>query len=316
MDILSIVVPCYNEEAVLPETIKRLSLFMDKMIEKGKISPDSYLLFVDDGSYDTTWDIITKYNSENKYVTGLKLAGNAGHQNALFAGLMTAVQNADIMVSIDADLQDDINVIEEMVDKYHDGFDIVYGVRKSRETDTAFKRNTALAFYKLMNAMGVKTVYNHADFRLMSNRAVRQLSQYGERNLFLRGIVPLIGYNATTVYYDRSERFAGESKYPLSKMISFAIDGITSFSVKPMYMISGLGIAAVLLSIVAALYALVSFIVGKTVPGWTSIIFSLWFLGGVVLLSVGIVGQYIGKIYLEVKHRPRYNVEIYLEKKE
>lgn len=314
-DILAIVVPCYNEEEVLPETVKRLSSLVDNMVQKGKVSPESYLLFVDDGSKDATWKLIEKYNMENKFVSGVKLAGNTGHQNALFAGLMAAQQNADMIVSIDADLQDDINVIEEMVDKYHSGFDIVYGVRNKRETDTFIKRNTALAFYKLMNFMGAKTVYNHADFRLMSNRAVEELSKYGERNLFLRGIVPLIGYNTTTVYYERHSRFAGESKYPFSKMINFAIDGITSFSVKPMHMISCLGIVSVMLSIVAAVYALLSFFVGKTVPGWTSIIFSIWFLGGVILLSIGIVGQYIGKIYLEVKHRPRYNVETYLKKR-
>ena len=313
MDILSIVVPCYNEEEVLPETVKKLSGLVDRMIQKGKISPESYILFVDDGSHDKTWSLIEKYNAENGFISGLKLAGNAGHQNALFAGLMAAKEFSDISVSIDADLQDDINVIEEMVDKYHKGFDIVYGVRSKRETDTFLKRNTALLFYKFMEAMGAKTVYNHADFRLMSKRALEQLAQFGERNLFLRGIVPLIGYNTTTVYYERRERFAGKSKYSPKKMISFAIEGITSFSIRPMHLISGLGISVVVLSIIAAVYSFISFLLGKTVPGWTSMMLSIWFLGGVILLSIGVVGQYIGKVYLEVKHRPRYNIETFLK---
>jgi len=315
MDILSVVVPSYNEEEVLPETVKRLTGLMDEMVAEKKISPKSFILFVDDGSKDKTWKIIEKYNSEKDNVSGLKLAGNSGHQNALFAGLMAAKESSDITVSIDADLQDDITVIKDMVDKYHEGFDIVYGVRSKRETDSFLKRNTALAFYKFMNFMGAKTVYNHADYRLMSKRAIEQLSQYGERNLFLRGIVPLIGYNTTSVYYERKSRFAGKSKYSPKKMLSFALDGITSFSVKPMYLIAGMGLTVVFLSLIAAVYSFVSFLFGKTVPGWTSIILSLWFLGGLILLSIGIVGQYIGKIYLEVKHRPRYNVEIYLSNK-
>ena len=316
MEILSVVVPCYNEEAVLPETVKRLSALLEEMIESRLISDKSFLLFVDDGSADNTWNLIKKYNNENKFVSGLKLACNAGHQNALFAGLMKAKELSDFTVSIDADLQDDIGVIKDMVKKYNEGCDIVYGVRKSRETDTFLKRNTALAFYKFMNMMGAKTVYNHADFRLMSRRAVEQLSRFGERNLFLRGIVPLIGYNTASVYYDRRQRFAGESKYSPKKMLGFALDGITSFSVKPMYLISAMGLIVVLLSIAAALYSFVSFVAGRTVPGWTSIILSVWFLGGMILLSVGIVGQYIGKIYLEVKHRPRFNVESFLPNRE
>lgn len=312
MDVLTIVVPCYNEEEVLPETKVRLLALLDDMIKAEKISEDSRILFVNDGSKDITWSLIEEYHKEDKRITGLKLAKNAGHQNALFAGLMKAKEDSDILVSVDADLQDDINVIKEMVDKYHEGNDIVYGVRKERKTDTFFKRTTALAFYKVMDFMGANTIYNHADFRLMSKRAVEHLAEFDERNLFLRGMVPLIGYQTAEVYYDRTERFAGESKYPLKKMIALAIDGITSFSVKPMTMISGVGITFVFISILAAIYSLISFFTGNVVPGWTSLILSVWFLGGMILLSIGIVGQYIGKIYIEVKHRPRYNIEKYL----
>lgn len=312
MDVLTIVVPCYNEEEVLPETKVRLLALLDDMIKTEKISEDSRILFVNDGSKDITWSLIEEYHKENKKITGLKLAKNAGHQNALFAGLMKAKEDSDILVSVDADLQDDINVIKEMVDKYHEGNDIVYGVRKERKTDTFFKRTTALAFYKVMDFMGANTIYNHADFRLMSKRAVEHLAEFDERNLFLRGMVPLIGYQTAEVYYDRTERFAGESKYPLKKMIALAIDGITSFSVKPMTMISSVGITFVFISILAAIYSLISFFTGNVVPGWTSLILSVWFLGGMILLSIGIVGQYIGKIYVEVKHRPRYNIEKYL----
>lgn len=313
MDVLTIVVPCYNEEEVLPETKVRLLALLDDMIKSEKIAKNSKILFVNDGSKDITWQLIEEYHEEDKRITGLKLAKNAGHQNALFAGLMYAKEDSDILVSVDADLQDDINVIKEMVDKYHEGNDIVYGVRKERKTDTFFKRTTALAFYKVMDFMGANTIYNHADFRLMSKRAVEHLAEFDERNLFLRGMVPLIGYKTTEVYYDRTERFAGESKYPLKKMIALAIDGITSFSVKPMTMISGVGITFVFISILAAIYSLISFFTGNVVPGWTSLILSVWFLGGMILLSIGIVGQYIGKIYIEVKHRPRYNIEKYLK---
>lgn len=316
MDILSVVVPCYNEEEVLPETVKRLIELFEEMIKEKLISEKSFILFVDDGSADNTWNLIAKYNSGNRFVCGLKLAGNAGHQNALYAGLMKAKDISDVTVSVDADLQDDINVIKEMIKKYSEGFDIVYGVRSQRKTDSFLKRNTALAFYKFMNIMGAKTVYNHADFRLMSKRAVEQLSYYGERNLFLRGIVPLIGYNTASVYYKRQSRFAGETKYSPKKMFAFALDGITSFSVKPMYIISAMGLLVVILSIIAAIYSFISFVAGRAVPGWTSIILSVWFLGGMILLSVGIVGQYIGKIYLEVKHRPRFNIENFLPGKE
>lgn len=309
---LSIVVPCYNEEPVLQETTVRLSAVLDSLVEKRKISSDSFILYVNDGSRDKTWTLIASLHERNPYVKGLNLAGNVGHQNALMAGLMTAKGYADVLVSIDADLQDDVSVIEEMVDRYKEGYDIVYGVRSSRDSDTFFKKNTALAFYKLMSWLGVKSVYNHADYRLMSRRAVEQLGNYKERNLFLRGIVPLIGYETTSVYYRRSERFAGESKYPLSKMFNFAIDGITSFSVKPLRLIASLGFLFLLCSLVAVVYTLYVYFNGETVAGWASLMLSVWFLGSLILIAIGIVGEYIGKIYLEVKERPRYNIEKFL----
>ena len=307
---LSIVVPCYNEEQVLKETASRLVALMNRMADAQQIDPQrSSILFVNDGSSDQTWPLIVELHQSLPYVCGVKLAGNVGHQNALMAGLDTARTLADAIISIDADLQDDINVIPEMVTLYAEGYDIVYGVRRERTTDTWFKRNTALGFYHLMRWWGVRSVYNHADFRLMSRRAVEQLGQYRERNLFLRGIVPLIGYKTTQVYYDRAERFAGESKYPLSKMINFAIDGITSFSVAPVRMIIYIGLAFILISVVMLGYVMVSLANGTAVPGWSSLLLSLWFIGGSVLLSIGVVGEYIGKIYLEVKARPRYNIE-------
>lgn len=314
MDRLAIVVPCYNEEEVLKIASEALRGVLNDLSAKGKISDDSFILFVNDGSKDRTWELIEE---EHKLypgqVFGVKLAGNVGHQFALTAGLITAKDMSDVTVSIDADLQDDINVIEEMIDKFHAGNDIVYGVRKERKTDTFFKRTTAQAFYKLMALMGVKTVYNHADFRLMSKRAVEQFSLYKETNLFLRGMMPLIGYQTDSVYYDRKERVAGESKYPLKKMLALAFNGISSFSVKPISFILGLGMFIILCSIVAAIYAFISYFTGHVVAGWTSLILSLWFLGGVQLLSIGLVGQYIGKIYIEVKHRPRYNIEKILD---
>ncbi len=315
MDRLAIVVPCYNEEEVIEISSKALREVLDNLIEKKKVSEDSYILFVDDGSKDKTWSLIEKEFRAHSTVKGLKLAGNVGHQFALTAGLMTAREWSDVTVSIDADLQDDVNVIEEMIDRFHEGFDIVYGVRNSRKTDTFFKRTTAQGFYKLMAAMGVKTVYNHADFRLMSKRAVDQLSKYHETNLFLRGLVPLIGYQTTTVGYDRKERVAGESKYPLKKMLALAFNGISSFSVKPIDLISGVGSGIIVISIIAAIYALVSYFTGHVEAGWTSLILSIWFLGGVQLVSIGMIGKYIGKIYLEVKNRPRYNVETFLNEK-
>lgn len=314
MDRLAIVVPCYNEEEVLKIASEALRGVLSDLISKNKISDDSFVLFVNDGSKDRTWELIEEEHSKYpSMIYGLKLAGNVGHQYALTAGLNTAVNMCDISVSIDADLQDDIDVIEEMVDRYHAGNDIVYGVRKKRTTDTLFKRFTAQSFYKLMNMMGVKTVYNHADFRLMSKRAMEGFSQYKESNLFIRGIVPCIGYGSDCVYYDRKERVAGESKYPLKKMLALAFNGISSFSVKPISFITNLGIIIILLSFLAAIYALVSYFTGNVEKGWTSLILSIWFIGGVQLLSIGLIGQYIGKIYMEVKQRPRYIIEKLLD---
>ena len=310
MDRLAIVVPCYNEEPMLKLTSEALRGVIKDLIAKGKVSDDSFVMFVNDGSKDKTWDLIEEeHKLYPEIVKGVKLAGNVGHQYALTAGLLTAKDMCDVTISIDADLQDDVSVIEEMIDKFHEGKDIVYGVRKKRKTDTFFKRTTAQGFYKFMSMMGVKTIYNHADFRLMSKRAVEQYSKYEESNLFIRGIIPLIGYETDSVYYDRKERVAGESKYPLKKMIALAFNGISSLSVKPITMITGLGLIIILLSILAAIYAFVSYAKGVTVPGWTSLILSIWFLGGVQLLCIGLIGQYIGKIYIEVKHRPRYNIE-------
>ena len=305
---LNIVVPCYNEEAVLQETTKQLSLIIDALIKKGKIS-DCSIVYVDDGSHDTTWVLIEQLQAENKYVHGLKLAQNVGHQHALWAGLEYSADKCDAVVSIDADLQDDVSVIEQMIDEYMNGCDVVFGVRKERKTDTVFKRTTALAFYKLMQKMGVDIVYNHADFRLTSQRATQELMQYPERNMFVRGMVKLLGYKSSEVYYDRKERFAGESKYPIKKMINFALDGITSFSVQPLRIITSFGFIVMILSIVAALYALISYMCGSVVAGWTSMLISLWFIGGAILLSIGVLGEYIGKIYKETKRRPRYHIE-------
>ena len=309
--ILAIVVPCYNEEEVLPQTNEQLGSLLDGMIRDRLVGAGSYILYVNDGSRDRTWSLIEQFSSP--HVRGLKLAGNVGHQNALMAGLLTASQDADVTVSIDADLQDDINVIPEMMRKFDAGCDIVYGVRKKRETDTFFKRTTAQSFYKFMSGMGVKTVYNHADFRLMSRRAVEALSQYEERNLFLRGLVPLLGYKTDSVYYDRSARMAGESKYPLSKMLSFAIDGITSFSVKPLRLIFYLGSLFLLISLAILAYVIIALCKGNGVQGWASLMLSIWFVGGCVLICLSVIAAYIGRIYTEEKHRPRYNIEKYLK---
>lgn len=310
MDKLAIVVPCYNEEEVLETASATLRGVLDDLIAKQKIASDSFILFVNDGSKDRTWKLIeAQHNAYPVQVYGVKLACNVGHQSALTAGLLTAMELSDVTVSIDADLQDDVAVIEEMIDKFHEGKDIVYGVRKERKTDTFFKRVTAQGFYKLMAMMGVKTVYNHADFRLMSKRAVEHFSKFKETNMYLRGMMPLIGYETDSVYYDRKERFAGESKYPLKKMLALAFNGISSFSVKPISMIMGLGVIIILCSILAAVYALISYFTGNVEPGWTSLILSIWFLGGLQLLAIGMVGLYIGKIYMEVKERPRYNIE-------
>lgn len=305
---LNIVVPCFNEEAVLQETTKQLSQLVDQLVAKGKIQACD-IVYVDDGSRDTTWSLIEQLQQQNKYVHGLKLAANVGHQFALWAGLEYSADKCDAVISIDADLQDDIAAIEQMVDAYHEGCDVVFGVRKERKTDTRFKRWTALSFYSLMQRMGVNIVYNHADFRLTSRRATQELMRYPERNMFIRGMVKLLGFKTAEVYYDRKERFAGESKYPLSKMLNFAVDGITSFSIQPLRLITTFGFIVTLLSIVAAIYALVSYLCGTTVVGWTSMLISIWFIGGAILLSLGIIGEYIGKIYRETKRRPRYHIE-------
>lgn len=306
---LYIVVPCYNEQEVFPQTVAALTGVLEDLLQKQKIGPASRLLFVDDGSRDATWQLIAQEQGRNPFVCGVKLAGNVGHQNALLAGLMAAKPHCDVSISIDADLQDDVAAIEEMVDQYHNGCEIVYGVRSSRAKDSFFKRCSAQGFYKFMRLMGVKTVYNHADFRLMGAHALEALAQYGERNLYLRGMVTLIGYKTGCVYYARGARAAGESKYPLKKMLSFAFDGMTSFSVKPIKFITALGILITFLSLCAAVYALVVYFIGKTIPGWTSLMLSIWFLGGVQLAAIGLIGQYIGKIYVETKRRPRYHYE-------
>ena len=305
---LNIVVPCYNEEAVLQETTKQLSALIDSLVEKRKIKACD-IVYVDDGSQDNTWTLIEQLQTANKYVHGLKLAHNVGHQNALWAGMEWSDGKCDAMVSIDADLQHDIRKIEDMVDAYHKGFEVVYGIRNSRKTDSAFKKRTALGFYNLMRKMGVDIIPNHADFRLLGSKALHALMQYPERNMFLRGMVRLIGFPSVEVYFDVHERFAGESKYTLSKMINFAADGITSFSVQPLRIISVIGMLCVLLSFVEIVYILIAWIMGSVVAGWSSLLFSVWFLGGLLLLSVGIIGEYIGKIYKEVKQRPRYIIE-------
>lgn len=306
---LYLIVPCYNEQEVLADTHEQLSRLLGDMVSSHSIASQSRVLYVDDGSKDSTWAIIDSLCQHSPLAAGVKLAGNSGHQNALVAGLETAKDHADVMISIDADLQDDINAIPEMVEKYREGCDIVYGVRRERKTDSRFKRLTALAFYKFMRHLDVKSVYNHADYRLMSRRAVERLLQYQERNLFLRGIVPLIGYKTDCVYYDRSARMAGESKYPLGKMLNFAVDGITSFSVRPVRYVLLMGAIFIFIALLMLIYVLCTYFSGRAVSGWSSIILSLWFIGGCVLVGLGIVGEYIGKIYIETKRRPRYNIE-------
>ena len=313
-DILYLVIPCYNEEAVLHETAKQLLAKMNSMFERGMISRESKIMFVNDGSKDKTWEIIEELHASNPIYSGVKLSRNKGHQNALLAGLMTAKEKADMAISLDADLQDDVDVIDKMVEKYYEGNDVVYGVRSARDTDTFFKKFTAEGFYKMMSAMGVEIVFNHADYRLMSKRALEGLSEFREVNLFLRGIVPLIGYKSDIVTYERHERFAGESKYPLKKMLAFATDGITSFSIKPIRMITTCGVLIFGISLLMLLYFLVVHFLGRTVHGWTSTIVSIWAIGGLQLLAIGIVGEYIGKIYLETKARPKYLIETVLDK--
>ena len=304
----AIVVPCYNEEAVLAETTSRLLEVMQRVAEK-HADLQGRIVYVDDGSRDGTWPLIGSLSKQHPQVMGLKLAHNAGHQHALWAGLEWAAGHVDAAISIDADLQDDVNVIPEMIDLFLGGKDIVYGVRRDRPTDTWFKRTTALAFYKLMSKLGGDIVYNHADYRLMSRRTLAALMTYGERNLFLRGMVRTLGFPQAMVYYDRGERFAGESKYPLRKMLAFAIDGITSFSVRPLRLISIVGLSFMLVALVVIVYGLVAWLCGRTIQGWTSLLVSLWFIGGAILVALGVIGEYVGKIYAEVKRRPRYFIE-------
>ena len=306
---LYLVIPCYNEEEVLPETAMRLKEKLTELERKQKIDEGSRILFVNDGSRDRTWEIIRTLHEEDPCFGGINLSRNRGHQNALLAGLMTAKEYADMVISMDADLQDDINAVDDMIDKYLEGIDIVYGVRSSRKKDTFFKRATAEGFYKMMNTMGANTVFNHADYRLMSRRALEGLSRFQEVNLFLRGIVPMIGFSWDVVYYERGERFAGESKYTFGKMISFAVEGITSLSTRPIRMITGLGFIIFLVSIGILIYSLVRHYMGATIVGWTTLMVSVWAIGGLILLSLGVVGEYVGKIYLETKSRPRYIIE-------
>lgn len=313
METLYLVIPCYNEEQMLPITAEALMKKMDRLISDGKIASNSKVMFVDDGSKDKTWEIIQKLHTLNPMFTGLKLSRNKGHQNALLAGLMTAKSYADILVSMDADLQDDIDAIDGFLEKRAEGCDIVYGVRSSREKDTAFKRGTAQAYYKLLAKLGVEITYNHADYRLMSRRAVEALSEFKEVNLFLRGLVPMVGFKSDIVTYVRNERQAGESKYPLKKMISFAVEGITSLSVKPIRLITSLGLLVFLVAIILLIYFFVIWCMGKTVAGWTTTVVSVWALGGLQLLAIGIIGEYIGKIYLETKARPNFIIETNLE---
>jgi len=311
--ILYIVVPCYNEEEVLPLSAEALTGKLKTLISEEKISEKSKILFTDDGSRDSTWGIIERLHSEEALISGIKLAANRGHQNALLAGLMTAKNSADCVISMDADLQDDIDAIDGFLEEYKNGCDIVYGVRSSRRKDSFFKRTTAQGYYKFLKLLGVEIVYNHADYRLMSKRALEALEDYKEVNLFLRGIIPLIGFKTATVSYERKERAAGSTKYPLKKMLSLAFDGITSFSVKPIKLIGNLGVVISILSVFGLLYALISKLLGTAVAGWTAIVASIWLIGGIQLFSLGVIGTYIGKIYSETKARPKYLIETYLD---
>ncbi|KGT37619.1 glycosyltransferase family 2 protein [Heyndrickxia faecalis] len=309
LPMLTIVVPCYNEELVLEKTTQELTRVLDKLVVKNKINSKSIILYVDDGSKDSTWEVIEKLTDLNAYVQGLKLSRNFGHQGALIAGLETARDFSDCVISIDADLQDDVDAIEMFIDKFNEGYEIVYGVRDKRDTDTFFKRNTALFYYKLMGKLGVNLVPNHADYRLLSKRALDEFVKYQEENIFIRGIIPLLGFKSAKVYYDRKERFAGESKYPLKKMLAFAFDGITSFSIAPVRFVTFLGFVLVFVGIVIAIYTLCAKIFSYTISGWTSLMLSVWLVGGVQLLAIGIIGEYIGKIFKETKRRPRYTIE-------
>lgn len=309
---LYMVIPCYNEKEVLNETASRLKEIYLKLIKSNKINKKSKIVFVNDGSKDTTWEIIEDLYRKDKLFSGINLSRNKGHQNALLAGLLTVKDYSDMVISMDADLQDDINAIEKMVDKYLEGYDIVYGVRSKRETDTFFKRVTAESYYKALNFIGGEVIYNHADYRLMSKRTVEELAKYKEVNLFLRGVVPMLGFSSTTVSYERNERLAGESKYPLKKMLSFALEGITSLSIKPIRIISGLGVLIFLVSILMLIYIIVRHQMGDTITGWASVAVSVWAIGGLMLLSIGIVGEYIGKIYLETKQRPKFIIKEFI----
>ncbi|MED9970759.1 MAG: glycosyltransferase family 2 protein [Ruminococcus sp.] len=310
---LYLAIPCYNEEEVLRDSASKLAKKFSEMMAAGKITADSKIVFIDDGSKDRTWEIITQLHGENPVFQGIKLSRNRGHQNALLCGLMTLKNKADAVISIDADLQDDINVFDEMVEKFEAGCDVVYGVRSKRETDTFFKRFTAEAFYKILEKLGAKVIFNHADYRLMSKRALEAFSHYKETNIFLRGMVPLIGYKSDIVTYERSERLAGESKYPLKKMLALAWEGITSLSIQPIRLITWLGLIIFLISLIMIIYSVIRFFIGATVSGWASTLCSIWALGGLQLLAIGIIGEYIGKIYLETKRRPRFIVETFLE---
>ena len=314
MTTLFAVVPCFNEEDVLPQSAAALSAKWNELIAAEKISADSRIVFVDDGSTDRTWNLIEGLFAENPLVRGLRLSRNRGHQNALLAGLLTAKEDADAVVSLDADLQDDVDAIDEMLDKFENGADIVYGVRRARDKDSFFKRFTAESYYKILKHLGAKVVFNHADFRLMSKRALDTLAEYTETNLFLRGLVPMIGYPNAVVYYDRKERLAGESKYPLSKMLALAWEGVTALSIRPIRLVTGAGVCSLFVSLALIIYSIVRLCIGATVSGWTSLMVSIWLLGGLQLLAIGIVGEYIGKIYLESKRRPRFTVDTYLKK--
>lgn len=307
--ILYAVIPCYNEEAVLSETFNRMNTLFSSLISNGRISQDSRIVFIDDGSRDKTWSIISALSETQKNVYGIKLAKNCGHQNALLAGLMEVKDLCDCCISIDADLQDDVNVIPDFLTQFENGCDVVYGIRKQRKSDTVFKRTTAHLFYKFMKLLGADVLENHADYRLMSQRALNALSEFSEVNLFLRGMVRLVGFKSGEVYYDRTPRFAGETKYPFKKMLSFAFDGISSFSIKPIRLVWSLGVIVCIMAVIAAVYSICSHFLWESVSGWTSLMISIWFIGGVQLISVGIIGEYIGKIYKEVKRRPRYIIE-------
>ena len=310
---LVIVSPCYNEEAILAYSARELTQLLERLIASHKILPTSHVLYVNDGSRDRTWEMIEELHQENTFIDGLCLAGNVGSELAVMAGLMTAKEEADVVVSIDADLQDDLGAIEEMIDRYLEGYDIVYGVKKSRQADPFLKRTTAQTFYRLQQSMGIRVVYNHTNFRLMSRRALEALSRYPERNLYLRGIIPMLGYPSTTVDAIIRERVAGQSKYNYRKLLFLAVDGITSFTTRPISWIVGMGFFCLLISILMAVYVLVSYIEHLAVPGWASLMLSLWFIGSMLLLSLGVVGQYIGKIYIEVKDRPRYHIAQHLQ---